>query len=299
MPPLVPPIKCQGIKTKLVPAIRALVGENGAGRWIEPFCGSGVVAFNLRPQCALLCDTNRHIIRFYQAIQCGDITPAIVTRYLEAEGGTLRELGESHYYAIRERFNASGSPLDFLFLNRACFNGVMRFNRKGGFNTPFCRKPERFAPAYITKIVNQVRSVQQVLEQRDWTFAVADFEETLAQVAKGDLVYADPPYMGRHADYFNTWTEDNEQALIRLLKCLPCTFVLSTWQENAFRRNAAMDTHWNADNLHRVAIEHFYHVGSSEDLRHGMTEALITNAPPWGTYVKPEKPQQFALEIAL
>ena len=297
MPPIVPPIKCQGIKTKLIPPIRALVGDSITGRWIEPFCGSGVVAFNLRPQCALLTDTNRHIIAFYQAIQSGDITSGSVTRYLEAEGARLREQGESHYYAVRERFNESGSSLDFLFLNRACFNGVMRFNRKGGFNTPFCRKPERFAPAYITKIVNQVRAVRQIIEQNDWTFAVADFQETLAQATADDIVYVDPPYMGRHADYFNTWTDDNEQMLTRLLKCLPCTFVLSTWQENEFRRNPAMDTHWNADNLHRLSIEHFYHVGSSEDLRHGMTEALITNARLPGTYLKPEKPQQFALEM--
>lgn len=298
MPPIVPPIKCQGIKTKLVPAIRALVGEHVVDRWIEPFCGSGVVAFNMRPQYALLTDTNRHIIEFYQAVQSGDIMPGVVTNYLEEEGAKLRELGESHYYAVRKRFNETGSPLDFLFLNRACFNGVMRFNRKGGFNTPFCRKPERFAPAYITKIVNQVRAVRQILEQNVWTFAVANFEETLAQATASDIVYVDPPYMGRHTDYFNSWTDDNEQTLIRLLKCLPCTFVLSTWQENEFRRNPAMDTHWKSDDLHRLSIEHFYHVGSSETLRHSMTEALITNAPLPGAYVKLEKPQQFALEMA-
>ncbi|HZP80638.1 MAG TPA: Dam family site-specific DNA-(adenine-N6)-methyltransferase [Chthonomonadaceae bacterium] len=298
MPSLVPPIKCQGIKTKLVPAIRALVGANITGRWIEPFCGSGVVAFNLRPERALLADTNQHIIAFYQAIQSGDLTPDRVARYLEEEGDSLRRQGESHYYTVRERFNATHDPLDFLFLNRACFNGVMRFNRRGAFNTPFCRKPERFAPAYITKIANQVRAVRQILQQRDWTFAVADFRETLSQTTKNDVVYADPPYMGRHADYFNTWSEASEQALIRLLKRLPCPFVLSTWQENEFRRNPAIEAHWTEEGLHLLSIEHFYHVGSSEDLRHGMTEALITNVPLPGAYVKPEKPRQYALEIA-
>jgi DNA adenine methylase len=298
VPPIVPPIKCQGIKTKLIAPIRALVGDNIAGRWIEPFCGSGVVAFNLLPERALLADTNRHIIAFYQAIQSGEITPGMVTCHLEEEGGKLRERGESHYYAIRDRFNTEHAPLDFLFLNRACFNGIMRFNRKGGFNTPFCRKPERFAPAYITKIVNQVRGVRQILQQRDWTFMVADFQQTLVQGRTGDVVYADPPYMGRHTDYYNTWTEDNEQTLIRLLKCLPCTFVLSTWQENEFRRNTALETYWSGEGLHRLSIEHFYHVGSSEDLRHGMTEALITNAPLPGTYTPLDKPHQFALELA-
>ena len=298
MPPVVPPIKCQGIKTKLVPAIQALVGEKIAGRWIEPFCGSGVVAFNLRPERALLTDTNRHIIAFYRAIQSGSITPASVACHLEAEGNTLREQGESHYYAVRERFNTAHDPLDFLFLNRACFNGVMRFNRRGGFNTPFCRKPERYTPAYLTKIVNQVRAVQQIMQGRDWTFAVADFQETLTQAGTCDVVYADPPYMGRHTDYFNTWSEEDEQTLIRLLKALPCTFVLSTWQENEFRHNPAIEAHWNAADLYRQSIAHFYHVGSSEDLRHGMTEALISNAPPAGVYAFPQPPSQFALEIA-
>ena len=299
MPPIVPPIKCQVIKTKLVPPIRALVGEavSGPGRWIEPFCGSGVVAFNLRPERALLSDTNRHIIGFYQAVQSGEITPGGVTGFLQDEGRKLSERGEGHYYAVRERFNKTGSPLDFLFLNRACFNGVMRFNRKGGFNTPFCRKPERFAPAYITKISNQVRAVGQIIAQSDWTFAVADFAETLTGATTHDMVYADPPYLGRHADYFNTWTDENEQTLTCLLRSLPCPFILSTWQENPFRRNPAIDTTWNTGDFHRLSIEHFYHVGSSETLRHGMTEALITNASLPGSCLKPEKPHQFALEI--
>lgn len=53
---IVPPIKCQGIKTKLVPWIKAIVPDDFDGRWIEPFMGSGVVAFNLRPKRALLAD---------------------------------------------------------------------------------------------------------------------------------------------------------------------------------------------------------------------------------------------------
>jgi DNA adenine methylase len=298
MPLLIPPIKCQGIKTRLIPAIRTLVGENLVGRWIEPFCGSGVVAFNLRPQYALLTDINPHLIAFYQGIQSGGITPGRVAQFLEEEGRKLREQGESHYYVIRDRFNESGCPLDFLFLNRACFNGVLRFNRKGQFNTPFCRKPERFAPAYITKIVNQVRTVRQLLEQRDWTFAVADFQETLAQARPDDIIYADPPYLGRHTDYYNAWSEEHEQALICGLKSLPCTFVLSTWEENRFRRNPTLENYWDSAGVHRLSVEHFYYVGSHETLRHSMTEALITNTPLPGIYSKPAKPRQLFLEMA-
>ncbi|ATS18606.1 hypothetical protein BRW62_07385 [Parathermosynechococcus lividus PCC 6715] len=71
---LVPPIKCQGIKTKLVPWIKAIIPADFDGRWIEPFMGSGVVVFNVRPRKALLADSNPHLINFYQAVAKGEIT---------------------------------------------------------------------------------------------------------------------------------------------------------------------------------------------------------------------------------
>ena len=64
----IPPIKSQGIKTKLVPWINSLVPPDFNGVWIEPFLGTGVVAFNIAPERALLCDTNPHLINFYQPI---------------------------------------------------------------------------------------------------------------------------------------------------------------------------------------------------------------------------------------
>ena len=92
--------------------------------------GTGVVAFNLASKRALLCDTNPHLIAFYQGVSAGEITPEIVRNYLEIEGARLSAKGESHYYAIRDRFNEQHQPLDFLFLSRAGFNGMIRFNRK-------------------------------------------------------------------------------------------------------------------------------------------------------------------------
>ena len=113
----VPPIKSQGIKTKLVPWIKSIVPVNFEGLWIEPFMGTGVVAFNIAPQHALLCDTNPHLINFYEAISEGEITAVVVRKFLNKEGAELLEKGESHYYEIRERFNKEYKPLDFLFLN--------------------------------------------------------------------------------------------------------------------------------------------------------------------------------------
>ncbi len=276
-PTLVPPLKCQGIKTKLVPTIQGIADGRQFSRWVEPFCGSCVVALNVQPKKALLCDTNPHIIQLYRDIQSGRITPASVKAFLTEEGVKLKSQGEPYYYIVRERFNATPNSLDFLFLNRSCFNGVMRFNRSGRFNVPYCHKPERFAQAYVTKITNQVRQIAQVIGAADWTFEVRGFRDTLAQTEAGDFVYADPPYAGRHVDYFNSWSDADEDALASQLSLLPCDFMLSTWHSNEFRTNTAIERNWTDSRFHQLMREHYYHVGSTEELRHPMIEALITN----------------------
>ena len=294
-PPLVPPLKCQGIKTKLVGQIRTLADSQNFERWVEPFCGSCVVPFNVQPEKALLCDSNIHIIRLYQDIQQEQLTPGTAKAFLVEQGERLSVGGEDYYYTVRERFNARPSSLDFLFLNRSCFNGVMRFNRQGKFNVPYCHKKDRFAQAYVTKIINQIRRIAEVISVHDWTFEVADFRLTLNKTQAGDLVYADPPYAGRHVDYFNSWSEHDESELAELLKRQPCPFILSTWHSNEFRTNALIEQNWSAPEFHVLLREHFYHVGSSEDLRHPMVEAMITNfAVASGRYKESNVSEQLA-----
>jgi DNA adenine methylase len=210
------------------------------------------------------------------------------------EGSKLKKEGEPYYYSVRERFNARPSSLDFLFLNRSCFNGVMRFNRSGKFNVPYGHKPERFAQAYVTKITNQIRRISEVISSSDWEFAAADFRQSLAAAAPGDLIYADPPYAGRHVDYFNSWSEKDEVDLANILKQLPCRFILSTWHSNEFRKNMLIEQNWNDPRFHVLLREHFYHVGSSEDLRHPMVEALITNFPIEAAPPEVEEMEQLA-----
>ncbi len=294
--PLVPPIKCQGIKTKLVDEIRHLVSGLEFERWVEPFCGSCVVALNLQPPKALLCDTNIHIINFYRDIQNGKIDHLVVRDYLREEGAVLSSRGEEHFYTVRERFNSSPNSMDFLFLNRSCFNGVMRFNKRGRFNVPFCRKTDRFSAAYITKISNQVLAIASVISRFDWKFRVSEFTETFAGLNRGDLVYADPPYAGRHVDYFNSWSQEDEKQLGRKLASLACKFVLSSWHSNEFRSNSSMDKLWGGEKFRIFTKEHFYHVGSTEDLRHPMIEALVTNFPARGS-TKLERARQITLPL--
>lgn len=289
----VPPIKSQGIKTKLVPWIKSLVPSGFKGRWIEPFMGTAVVAFNVSPRCALMGDTNPHLINFYTAVQSGEITPEIVKSYLEKEGAMLLEKGEQHYYHIRERFNEKQSPLDFLFVNRSGFNGMIRFNRKGGFNIPFCKKNNRFAQAYVTKIVNQVSAVSRFLKAGKIEIKCQDFQETISKAEVGDIIYCDPPYIDRHVDYFNSWDESHEIALFESLSKAKCDFILSTWHHNDYRKNQYIESHWSKFNI--LTREHFYHVGGSEENRNPMVEAIVTTIDIKAyKYPEPEKLQQLA-----
>ncbi len=290
----VPPIKSQGIKTKLVPWIDSIVPDGFNGKWIEPFMGTGVVAFNLAPQNALLCDTNPHLVNFYKGIARHEITPEVVREFLNQEGLKLQEKGESHYYEIRKRFNDTHQPLDFLFLNRAGFNGMIRFNQKGGFNIPFCKKPQRFAQAYVTKIVNQVAFVSQTLRLKNFEFKCQSFEETIALAKSGDILYCDPPYIGRHVDYYNGWNDERENELYKALSQTESKFILSTWHHNDFRKNEFIESHWKKFNI--LTREHFYHVGASEKNRNPMIEAIVTNYKTTvKEYQKHEKQEQLVL----
>ncbi len=273
--PKVPPIKIQGIKRKLVPFIMNNINWTDKGRWIEPFLGSGIVMFNASPQTAAASDHNPHIIEMYTGIQNGQITPASVRDFLVREGGRLSEYGEQYYYEVRDRFNSVQDPLDFLFLNRSCFNGLIRFNSKGRFNTPFCRKPNRFSKAYVTKIVNQVRWLDDLLANggKQWTFEALDWKDALTDIKDDDFLYLDPPYAGRHTNYYDVWDESDLSDLANFLKSGNVKFALSIWYENKYRRNDDVEKYFSGFTIRKH--EHFYHLGSTESLRNSMTEALI------------------------
>ena len=179
-------------------------------------------------------------------------------------------------------------------MNRCCFNGMIRFNRKGGFNTPFGHKPQRFSKGYITKIVNQVDYVYIVSRHSNWSFVCQDFRETLKGISEGDFVYCDPPYVGRHVDYFDSWNEENEGQLFTILSQSPCKFILSTWHSNQYRKNVFLETLWSE--FHVLTKEHFYHVGAKEENRKPMLEALVMNFTPRRLHDQPiERPEQLRL----
>ena len=278
----VPPIKSQGIKTKLVPWINDLILTSGTdlnARWIEPFFGTGVVGFNSPMRGPhIVGDTNPHIINFYRAVQSGEVTQYTMRAYLESESRLLSQAdddGYAHFRIVRDRFNREHSPYDFIFLSRAGFNGMMRFNRHGDWNIPFCKKPDRFAPAYVTKICNQIEHVSRIIKKKSWEFNNVPFAETIERAEPGDIIYCDPPYYGRYVDYYNGWTEQDEHELFEALSRTRAKFILSTWHHNDFRPNEMITRYWDRFNV--TTREHFYHGGGHIENRHAVVEALVFN----------------------
>ncbi len=279
----VPPIKSQGKKTKLIEWIEKQVKkieENNELTFVEPFVGTGAVGFNIAGKNAIFADSNIHLINFYNAIKSGEVTAKKVREYLKEEGKKLEETGEgkdSHYYIVRERFNKEFNSLDFLFLTRSCFNGMMRFNSKGQFNVPFCKKPERFAPALITKIANQVLWLEMKIKSNNWDFVCSDFRTFMKSISdrKDIVMYLDPPYIGLNSDYYNTWKPQDEEDLASILKETNNSFILSTWYSKRDRINPYVESHWRDYEI--VKRKHFYHVGGKIENRSPVVEALIVS----------------------
>lgn len=269
---LVPPVKCQGIKTRLVPFIREKLQWDDRGVWIEPFVGTGVVVFNLAPKRARLSDKNQYIIALYQGIQSGAVTSQGAREFLELHGARLSRYGADYYREMRSHFNENKDPLYFLFLNRSDFNGMIRFNRKGQFNVPFGHKPERFSKAYITKICNQIALVAQVMAGKDWTFTCCPWQQAFEQATAQDLIYLDPPYIGRDTSYVGEWPESEAIELAMMAHSTPAQVALSMWKENRFRKNEHLFQYWSDFTWYEQ--EHFYHIGARETNRHPMTEVL-------------------------
>ena len=273
--PKLPPIKIQGIKTKLVPFIAKSIKWDGKGTYFEPFMGSGVVGFNLEPERAIFSDSNPYIIQFYKDIQSKKITSEAVKKYLENE--TIKLSGTSadktsYYYEVRDRFNKEHNSLDFLFLQRSNFNGMMRFNNKGDYNVPFGRKPNRFNKSLITKITNQVKWVEKLMEKKDWKFICTPFTEIFKMTKEDDFIYLDPPYIGRYDGYYDSWNEEYAVLLAKLTQSGKTGYAFSMWCQNQYRKNKHLKI-WTEGKL--LTTEHFYHLGAKEKNRNKMIEALI------------------------
>ena len=210
---LEPPLKWAGGKRWQVPYIRPLWTPHAARRWVEPCCGALGMALGLRPERALLNDINPHLTNFLRWLRDG----LLVEMPLEND--------ETRYYQQRRRFNAltlgpgRESPEAaslFYYMNRTCFNGLCRFNRRGEFNVPY--------GTYETITYTRDFSAYQSA-LASWTFTTGDFEGVPLEA--DDFIYADPPYDVEFTGYAKggfSW--DDQFRLVRWLSPHPGPVIL-------------------------------------------------------------------------
>jgi DNA adenine methylase len=170
-------------------------------RHVEPFAGGAAMFFAKRPKRALLCDVNPALVNAYTMVR--DRLDDVITQ--------LDRLARAHdavrYYRVRERYNTCDmdSPeraATFIYLNKTCFNGLHRVNRRGEFNVPAGRYKN---PRILDE--EGLRSASRALGQA--TIKHSGFESLLGLARPGDFVYLDPPYepVSRTAS-FTSYAED-------------------------------------------------------------------------------------------
>lgn len=156
-------------------------------RLVEPFAGSGAVFINTEFLGYLICDTNPVLVDTFQAIV------ADPQKFIDAglELFKPETNTEERFYELRWEFNATKDKfrkgLLFVYLNRHCFNGLCRFNRKGEFNVPFGRyKVTNFPTDAVLYFASRSKHAK---------FVCQGFASTMSECIAGDVVYCDPPYV--------------------------------------------------------------------------------------------------------
>ena len=275
---IIPPIKIQGKKTKIVPKIMeiadGLLSEHPEiDTWVEPFLGSGVVAFNCpgRIKKVIVNDINPHIIKFYKGVADGTITPDRIREVFDIHNQNLLKDGYDYYNRIKDRFNRSFDTMDFLFLTRTGFNGVMRFNNSGKWNVPFCKLNNRLSKNVIDDLASSVDELSRLFKSKDFTFCNRSFEEVIATAPENSIFYCDPPYYGLQVQYFKGWGKEDEIRLNEMLK--DKMFIYSTWLEDGIRENMMINEYWGEYEIE--GKKHKYNVAEKAEKSNQVTEGLI------------------------
>lgn len=223
-----PFIKWVGGKGQLIEQLDALLPSDFS-KWddvtyIEPFVGGGAMLFYMLQRYpnikhAFINDINADLICCYETVR--DRADELIVSLKDIESAfyalTSDDARKEFYYAVRERYNEKNlDPIEnttkFFFLNRTCFNGLYRVNKKGLFNVPLGK--------YVKP---QICDTETILADSDLlkrvTLLNGDFEDTLSHAQGKTLFYFDPPYRPlSDTSSFNDYTKDafNDDAQIRL-----------------------------------------------------------------------------------
>ncbi|WP_333870303.1 Dam family site-specific DNA-(adenine-N6)-methyltransferase [Kosakonia cowanii] len=180
-----PFLKWAGGKYSLMPELDRLIPAGT--RLVEPFVGGGSVFLNSdKHERFLLADANPDLINLYQMLAVVPEQVTVLARQLFAEMSD-----EPGYFAVRQAFNEQHMTgperaAAFLYLNRHCFNGLIRYNRAGEFNVGWGKKT---GPYFPNKELLAFAAVAP-----NCIFMNAGYRRTLSLASEGDVVYCDPPY---------------------------------------------------------------------------------------------------------
>ena len=188
-----PFLRWAGSKRQLLPELRKYC-RNRNTRYIEPFAGSACLYFEIEPHTALINDLNKDLIDTYRMVKNDP--------YLVIECLKRLPVGKDNYYKIRNLYNdqplLAEKAAIFIYLNKFCFNGLYRTNKKGEFNVPFgdsknCTEIDYDLIIQASKILENAILINE------------DFEKIIKYVQKDDFVYLDPPFWSQNIRIFSEY----------------------------------------------------------------------------------------------
>ena len=185
-----PFLKWAGGKRQLLPVIKEYIPKKFS-QYYEPFVGAGAVLFSLQPEKSIINDTNSELINCYQVIRDNP------EELLELCQKHQKNNSKEYFYSLREEDRKDDfidkSPLEraarIIYLNKTCFNGLFRVNKKGQFNVPYGNYSN---PTIADSTV--IRSVSTYLDRRNVRILEGDFTKAVTTAKKGAFIYFDPPY---------------------------------------------------------------------------------------------------------
>lgn len=198
--------------------------------YYEPFVGGGSVLmalmlnpYNINVKRYVCSDLNSDLIALWNAVV--DTPKQVADHYenlwQEMNGDETNGVSykKSFYEKIRDRFNKERNPLDFMFVDRTCFNGLIRYNADGNFNTPYHLNRNGIKPNALRKIISDWSSL---LKNNGVEFLCQPYSDIRPNA--NDFAYFDPPYANTKGMYSGGF--DNS-AFFKWMEVLKCKFVLS------------------------------------------------------------------------
>ncbi len=187
--------------------------------YIEPFVGGGAVFFYVAQNYPdikrfYLFDINQDLVNCYNAIKTNVETLIDELHSLEEAFLRKRSGRKDFYYEIRDQFNSDRSPAKLIFLNKTCYNGLYRVNRKDEFNVPFGNYKN---PTICDE--ENLRNVSTLLQKAK--IICGDFTHCEKYINDHSFVYFDPPYRPLSATAsFTSYSKDSfsEEDQVKLAK---------------------------------------------------------------------------------